>query len=296
MSRLSPRDRKAFSDLVPIIDVASGSNPRSAVRFVNNLLVDRAIFRATAGDEALREMPVSFFAVSRSIQQRWPAMFAALARSDNLCNEVAKWLKHKIPDVDSVEEPALKETAGLLQVNPELVDLLQTDYGLSWLSEHAHRSATIDFLQTERAESKEQISETPAEYDVFLSYSWDNREAAEQVRSFLVSEGIKVFDMTQVSAVGATPQSVLESAISNSRYFVFLIGAATAARQNVMLEIGMAMGQKKRVIPVLLPGVEGDSVPFSLRNIQWLKLEKITSQELYPILRLISEGLKLASS
>ena len=147
VSRLSPADRESFKELVPIIDVASGSNPRSVVRFVNNLLVDRAIFAATAGEDALKEMAVHFFAVSRSLQQRWPAMFAMLARSDELCVTVAGWLKEEIPAGQKGLAPDLKGAAELLRTDPDLKQLLRTDYGVKWLTQNEMRSTTIDFLQ-----------------------------------------------------------------------------------------------------------------------------------------------------
>ena len=288
MSRLSAQDQKVFKELVPIIDVASGSNPRSAVRFVNNLLVDRAIFGATAGAMAVREMPISFFAVSRSMQQRWPAMFSALARSDDMCRAVEKWLSDTIPEINQIEDPALKEVAGLLRVNPELADLLKTGYGLSWLSDQKRRSATIDFLQTERAESKEQLQEPPAEYDVFLGYSFNDHDAAKMVRTFLVGEGLKVFDMTQMMPREFSLQRVLQSGLSSSRVTVFLIGHETLNSPNVIHEVGMAVGLNKKVILVILPGVDINTLPFNLQNIQLLALKQIVPEELYPIVSIVS--------
>ncbi|MCX6828636.1 MAG: P-loop NTPase fold protein [candidate division Zixibacteria bacterium] len=289
MSRLTAGDRKSFKELVPIIDVASGSNPRTAVRFVNNLLVDRAIFRATAGDEAFREMPVSFFAVSRSMQQRWPAMYVALARSDEICQKVAQWLSIGIPEVDSIDDPAFKEAAGLLKVHHELVGLLKTEYGLSWLTDHARRSATIDFLQKERLWVPEDTSDTTVIYDVFLRYDRGDMDSAELVRRILAEEGLKVFDINMKSSTAIMLQGVPASGISSSRFVLYLIGGGGKSRDYLRWEIDLSLLQKKRVITVLLPGVDIESLPSELRPKIAFGLNQISRESLSSIVRLITE-------
>ncbi len=153
VKRLDLRDQADFKELVPIIGLASGSNPRSAVRFVNNLLVDRAIFKATAGEGTREDMPIPFFAVSRSIQQRWPPMFSLLSHSEGLCQDVAGWMYDGLPTDIPPDRLKLIKAADILRMSPELTRLLKSKFGMSWLKNHKRRRATIDFLQSQHTDT-----------------------------------------------------------------------------------------------------------------------------------------------
>ncbi|MCP4685176.1 MAG: hypothetical protein GY867_06960 [bacterium] len=152
VDRLDAADKADFRKLVPIIGLASGANPRTAVRFVNNLLVDRAIFGATAGAGLHEDMPIPFFAVSRSIQQRWPSIFWLLSLSEVLCNEVAEWMSDKLPSEIASDSHDSAKALDILRTCPELTRLLRSEFGASWLKDHKQRTATIDFLQSQRTE------------------------------------------------------------------------------------------------------------------------------------------------
>ncbi len=284
--RLGTADRRSFKELVPILNLVSGSNPRSAIRFVNNLLVDRAIFRAIAGDKAFKEMPIEFFAVSRSLEQRWLSMFSLLSRSNEICDKVASWMPDQLPKVESLDSPELKEVAGLLRIDQELIGLLATQYGIRWLSEHDRRSATIDFLQEERSEAEDVHSEVDNKYDVIVVSSSKDGDAARQVRAVLDELGLKVFNMRPMFAE-ETIISVLESGIAFSRAMVVLLGKSSSEWQTLMFQVGKAQGQNKIVIPVLLPGAEAESLPYNLNQIRSLKIESISKSSLHPIVKLV---------
>ncbi|MDY6839790.1 MAG: P-loop NTPase fold protein [Thermodesulfobacteriota bacterium] len=290
ISRLDVSDRQSFQSLVPIINQASGSNPRSAVRFVNNLLVDRAIFKATAGDVALKEMPIAFFAVSRSIEQRWPAMFGLLAPSRDVCNQVAMWMTDGVPDMDSLQVGDLKEVAGILTVDQDLRGLLATAEGIHWLTEHDRRSATIDFLEKERAAAEKETTEPAPKYDVYLTYMMQDRDAGLQVRRALNELGISVFDMTEMIAASSV-RGLLDEELARSRAMVALIGESTQdGENNLMFEIGLAQGLGKKVIPVQLPGLSNRELPINLTDRHCLKLKEISAEALFPIKRTLVES------
>ncbi len=282
ISRLNAADRKSFRDLVPIINLASGSNPRSAVRFVNNLLVDRAIFKTTAGDLALSEMPIAFFAISRSIEQRWPTIFSLLSRSEEICEKVVSWTSTQLPDIDSIEQPELREVAALLKADQELNGLLASNYGNHWLSEHNRRNATIDFLQEERSEVEEvETYSQSIYYDIFLSYSLEDEKAATEISNVLKNiYGLNVFDINKRStSLPVSIQSLVETSINSSQILVALVGKSYS-NSNVFYEIGLALGRNKTVIPLILPDAEIES---TLLNLEHLKINEINKESLYPI-------------
>ncbi len=282
ISRLSVADQKSFGDLVPIISLASGDNPRTAVRFVNNLLVDRAIFRATAASSGLGEIPLAYFAVTRSIEQRWPAVFRHLWRSRDLCGVVETWMSDGLPNVETIPDQVQRVVASLLLNDRDLAGLLGAPFGKTWLKQHDLRNASIEFLLEERSEP-EAPSPMPDDYDVFLAYSSEDRAHAAIVRDMLLYLGFSVFDMTGVSA-GETIGAVLKTSLQSSRTVIALINRGSKGMHNVSVEIGMALGQKKRVIPVLLPGTEPESLPFNLRGLHALKFEDVNPTTLGSLL------------
>ena len=172
LNRLGKPGREDFEKLVPIIAPALGSNPRSGVRFINNLLIDREIYKATSGKKEFKEIGISFFAISRSLQQRWVEMFLLLMRDEDnkVCSTILKWLDQDIPDNKELSSPQYQQAADLLRRNSELQKILKSDYGKEWLGEEKKRKASIDFLQTERTNADEQKLHSVPILNLYLLY------------------------------------------------------------------------------------------------------------------------------
>ncbi|MCA9894132.1 MAG: hypothetical protein KC615_14180, partial [Anaerolineae bacterium] len=145
LDALNEEDRLPLIDILPIVGVACGYNPRITIRFVNNLLVDKSI---------RRDIPIGYFAITRSLQQYWFGAFAPLTGHDSnrLCETVRNWLKSEIPSFQD-ENTAEAQLAVKLSSNPDMVELLSTEQGNNWLEDHDQRQATIQFLTLERTES-----------------------------------------------------------------------------------------------------------------------------------------------
>lgn len=119
LQRIEESDRKILEEILPIIGVACGNNPRSTVRFINNLLIDRGIDKTLSTQE--EEMDIGYFAVSRSLQQRWPDVFSLLSTSDQLCYALSEWKDNAINEEEN-EKAENKEIAKILSSDPDLKD------------------------------------------------------------------------------------------------------------------------------------------------------------------------------
>lgn len=151
LNRLQPSDRKALEEILPLIGVACGNNPRATVRFVNNLLVDKAINLALAQKGLMEEISMPFFAVTRALQQRWPRMFDVLERDPDVCAEVLDYYSDEPSNAPPVEGSRAARAISML-TDLDLRAMLASSHGANWLKEGENRTAAIQFLQTQRDE------------------------------------------------------------------------------------------------------------------------------------------------
>lgn len=291
LARLSPEVRDNFEKILPIVGSASGSNPRSTVRFVNNLLIDLAINRDLATSGAMSEIGLEYFAVSRCLQQRWPAAFSLLNFSSQLCEAVAQWRDEDIKTEAGSEDTDRASMAASLLADRDLLELLRSDQGRGWLTNEPLRGATVQFLRTQRQETQADVGRSAKRYDVFLSYSTkDSKKEASQIAAFLADHGLSVFIDTDIK-VGERWQTAIADALSSSRAVAVCISAASSDSPWQQEEIHAALSRSARdegvrVIPVILPGANVDEMPNFLQGIHWLDLrDGINPDSLAPLLK-----------
>jgi hypothetical protein len=160
IGELDPEERRELESITEIIGPACDNNPREVVRFVNKLLV--------AGEIAEGRIPVGFFAVTLSLQQRWKKFFGELSRSATLCSAIVEWEKDelagkaKLPEdkEPTIEEEAKARAAKSLMEDENLAKLLFSPPGRKWLSDDQTRRSAIHHLitQTRSASMESEIS------------------------------------------------------------------------------------------------------------------------------------------
>lgn len=149
LDRVDPKRRKEFEKLFPVVEHACGANPRASIRFINNLLVD---YEISGG-----QVPISFFAVTRGLQQRWPDLFNILEASTDLCESVIEWHDKKAITVGTKADEPTKKLGNRLELDRELREMLYSEEGLDWLKNTELRHAATQFLLAER-ETKGRVS------------------------------------------------------------------------------------------------------------------------------------------
>lgn len=149
--RIDNNYRENFQSLLPIIGAASGGNPRASIRFVNNLIIDRAINEVLANTESMDLIPMEFFAVSRSLQQRWPDLYVLLVGDDEICSRIEGFDRGELIgnlSNDYGDERIINVIQQLITDN-DLQNLLLSEIGKLWLGDSTLRGASVQFLSTE---------------------------------------------------------------------------------------------------------------------------------------------------
>jgi TolB protein len=101
----------------------------------------------------------------------------------------------------------------------------------------------------------------------FLSYSRANKDFAIKLAKELKSEGFYVWlDQLDIPA-GARWDREVERALKESEIFMIILTQASVDSENVLDEIGYAIDNRKRFLPVLL---ENCDVPLRLRRFQYV--------------------------
>ncbi|MBV8121362.1 MAG: toll/interleukin-1 receptor domain-containing protein [Alphaproteobacteria bacterium] len=94
---------------------------------------------------------------------------------------------------------------------------------------------------------------------VFISYSHEDREFAQWIRSALNRAGVSTALDDLDLAPGANFSSAIRNAIQAADALVVILSDRAVSSQNTGLEIGMATGLGKKVVAVLAPGTKLDS-------------------------------------
>lgn len=165
LERVPDEDQQAFDTVLPILAAAVDGNPRTTVRFVNNLLVDAAINRGLAKQPGTEEISIEYFALSRCLEQVWRNVYLLLTNSEELCGVVSKWVAWKSEEsevdsdgprpqeglpLDQPDDSRQSELWSALKGDDNLLKLLGSDEGRRWLDNPGPRKTAVQFLRDER--------------------------------------------------------------------------------------------------------------------------------------------------
>lgn len=114
--------------------------------------------------------------------------------------------------------------------------------------------------------------QTPV-YDVFLSHSLQDKGLAAFVQETLSSEGLNVFELSEVPPGSPITNSIREGLVDSSAV-ILLITPSSDRSGNLAFEAGMAMGWSKSVF-VLYDGRQLSDIPEFLRQFQIFPVDKV---------------------
>jgi hypothetical protein len=89
-------------------------------------------------------------------------------------------------------------------------------------------------------------------YKVFISYSTRDLASVEQVRNVLANQEVQVFIAEYSLPPGKSLSLEIQQAISECDLFVLLWSKNSKASEWVPQEIGIAKGQNKAILPIVL--------------------------------------------
>lgn len=112
-----------------------------------------------------------------------------------------------------------------------------------------------------------------AQYDVFISYSRKNSDIAHRIEKDLTSRGYSVWIDRDGIFSGDAFKRVLVKAICDSKMLLFLSSQFSNLSEYTAKEIGVAVSQRKKILPVKLDDTTyNDEVLFDLVNIDFISL------------------------
>ncbi len=109
------------------------------------------------------------------------------------------------------------------------------------------------------------------EYDVFLSYSHKDRVWVAEFAEALSQAGVRTwFDKAAIS-LGERWQERLQHALRTSRTLILIVSSQSVEGPWTFFELGAAIADEKRIIPIVIGDVELTKIPMLLRRYQFLE-------------------------
>jgi hypothetical protein len=257
--------QRALSVVLPLVADALGGNPRSVVRFLNNVLVDAAVSSHFASADRQR-VPLEHLAVSRLLHTGWPDLLNQIMSAPRIAEEASTWRPEDLTIIAAQPGPAGVVAAALLS-DPALRDVLLSRIGRDWLRRTTVRAESVRLLRQQRSIAAAASPIQATTYDAYLSYQHQDRPAVTEVISIFAGKGLRVYSDLDLLP-GEDWEKALFSALENSRALCIFLGPETLQSRWVLREIEVAVQRrdKARVIPVILPGgPEPEELPDFLR-------------------------------
>lgn len=111
--------------------------------------------------------------------------------------------------------------------------------------------------------------------DIFISYSFKDKDKAESLSKPLTDAGLDVFWAPYSVRPGERWDEQILSNLKTSLCVLFLASKASCASPVVQQEVGIALGTKKNLIPIVWD-MDPSKLPGWVRNVQALDLRNTT--------------------
>lgn len=106
---------------------------------------------------------------------------------------------------------------------------------------------------------------------IFLSYSFKDRPWVNEFATVLEQEGIDVwFDYHEIS-LGETIKERIKEALRASSTLVVILSSNSVQSPWIFFELGAAVADNKRIIPVVIDEVGHEQLPLPLTKYQYLR-------------------------
>lgn len=110
--------------------------------------------------------------------------------------------------------------------------------------------------------------------EIFISYSRQNLDFVQQILKGLNAVGIDPWlDLEDIRPASQWQQEIL-IAVQACHNFLFILSPASCASEYCQWELQHALMHNKRIIPILCKPCEFNSIPYALRELNWLNFDK----------------------
>ena len=144
---------QSFREILP---KACGHNPRQLVRFLNNLIIDEAVYGEL---NPARAFPLGGFLVARALIHRSEEGYRALYADQALCLKLASCTsREEMSDLlargNEEARTSASEAVAMLAHRADLMEVLLSEHGEKWLRNWQLRTEVDNFLSEEREFAK----------------------------------------------------------------------------------------------------------------------------------------------
>ena len=108
-------------------------------------------------------------------------------------------------------------------------------------------------------------------YDVFLSYSHQDKAWVSEFVAALREAGVTAWFDVQDLLPGERWREQIQEALRESSTLIVILNPRNVQSPWMFFELGAAVADKKRIIPVLAEGMPPEAVPVPLRQFQYLQ-------------------------
>jgi hypothetical protein len=119
--------------------------------------------------------------------------------------------------------------------------------------------------------SRARVMAKQKKYDIFLSYSQKDRLWVSEFVSALRESGITEWFNVQDLRPGGRWQEKIQEALRQSSTLVVILSPNSVDSPWTFFELGAAIADEKRIIPVLCEDIEIKRIPLLLSHLQFLK-------------------------
>jgi nucleoside 2-deoxyribosyltransferase len=111
--------------------------------------------------------------------------------------------------------------------------------------------------------------------NVFISYSRDDKELADNIRRALADAGVATSTADDTITPGARWRETLVKKLGQADAVVAVVSKSTVESSWTMTELGIAWGANKKIIGVLAPSEPPDELEISpLKDVKLLRVAK----------------------
>ena len=108
-------------------------------------------------------------------------------------------------------------------------------------------------------------------HQIFLSYAFQDKPWVSAFVDSLKKQGVSVwFDVQEIS-IGARFQELIEKALRESNVMVVILSVNSVKSPWIFFELGAAVADNKRIIPVVIDDIAHEKIPLPLTKYQYLR-------------------------
>ena len=113
-------------------------------------------------------------------------------------------------------------------------------------------------------------------FNVFLSYSHHDTKWVQEFTSVLKTSGISTcFDVNEIDP-GEKWQEAMQKALRESKTLVVFLSHNNVNSPSTLFELGAAVADNKKIIPILVEDLDISQVPLPIRTFQMLRASSPT--------------------